>query len=70
MTEERHLSIYDGTDRLGMVIKTAGRCCAFDVHGVYLGTFKKLKAAADAVSWSRVVSCIPDTSARQDNSGG
>jgi hypothetical protein len=66
----RHLSIYDGTDRIGMVIERHGRCDAFDVHGNHLGEFKKRKAAADAVSLSAVSSCVPDTNGngRRDNS--
>jgi len=65
---ERNLSIYNGTDRIGLVIEHDGRCDAFDVHGVHLGTFKRRKAAADAVSLSVVSSCVPDTSERRDNS--
>jgi hypothetical protein len=65
---ERHLSVYDGRDRLGMVIQHNGRCDAFTVEGVYLGSFRKLKAAADGVTLSRSSSCVPDTSGRMDNS--
>ena len=64
----RELSIYDGRDRIGMVIACGDRCDAFDVSGVHLGTFKKVKAAADAVTLSRSSSCVPDTNGRRDNS--
>jgi hypothetical protein len=69
MTDPRQLSVYDGQDRLGMVIKHDGRCDAFDIH-VLLGTFQKIKAAAAAVTLSAVRSCVADTSARKDNSDG
>ena len=65
---ERHLSLYDGRDRIGMVIACGDRCDAFDVHGVHLGSFRKLKAAVSAVNSSLVSSCVCDTSARRDNS--
>ena len=51
-----------------MVIQHNGRCDAFTVEGVYLGSFRKLKAAADGVTLSRSSSCVPDTSGRMDNS--
>jgi hypothetical protein len=34
MTDARQMSVYDGQDRRGMVIKHEGRCDAFDVYGV------------------------------------
>lgn len=64
----RTLSMYDGRDQIGMVIKRGGRCDAFDVHGVHLGTFPKLKAATSAVHSSLPV-CVCDTNARRDGSG-
>jgi hypothetical protein len=66
----RQLSLYDGQDRIGLIVdRGGGHVDAFDTSGILLGTFKKIKAAANAVSLSRSVSCVPDTSARQDNSG-
>ena len=65
----RQLSIYDGRERIGMVIEGGARCDAFDVAGVYIGSFNKLKAATDAVVLSRSSSCVPDTNGRRDNSG-
>jgi hypothetical protein len=62
----RHLSVYDGRDRRG--IQHNGRCDAFTVEGIYLGSFRKLKAVANAVTLSRSSSCVPDTSGRMDNS--
>jgi hypothetical protein len=50
---ERHLCFHDGQDRLGMVIQRDSRCDAFDVQGVYFGTFKRIKATADAVTLAR-----------------
>jgi hypothetical protein len=69
MTEARQLSLYDGQDRIGMVVERNGRCDAFDVHGIHLGTFPKMKAAVSAVNSSLPV-CVCDTSARRDNSDG
>lgn len=66
---ERHLSIYDGRDHIGMVVDRGNVCDAFDVSGVHLGTFKKLKAASDAVNSSRLVSCVPDNNGRMDGGG-
>jgi hypothetical protein len=66
--DERVLSVYDGADRLGMVVQRNGCVDAFDVNRVHLGTFKKIKAAADAVSSSLLRSCVGDPSARMDNS--
>jgi hypothetical protein len=65
---ERHLSLYDGRDRLGVVIQRNGRCDAFDIQGVYLGLFPTLKAAIAAVNTSLSCSCVSDFNARRDNS--
>jgi hypothetical protein len=64
----RELHVYDGRDRVGLVIQRAAKCDAFDASGVFLGTFKKLKSAVDAVNLSRSVFCIPDSDGRKDNS--
>jgi hypothetical protein len=50
-----------------MVIERNGRVDAFDVHGVHLGTFPKVKAAIAAVNSSLPV-CVCDTNARRDGS--
>jgi hypothetical protein len=50
MSADRHLSLYDGLDRIGMVIERGGCVDAFDVNDVHLSTFKKTKAAISAVS--------------------
>jgi hypothetical protein len=66
---ERPLSLYDGQDRIGFVVdRGGGHVEAFDVSGVHLGTFKKIKAAANAVSSLSLRSCVGDQSARMDNS--
>jgi hypothetical protein len=64
----RHLSYFDGIDRLGAMIARPGAVDTFDVHGVHLGTFKNIKAAKAAINTSRSSSCVPDTSGRRDNS--
>jgi hypothetical protein len=68
MTDERHLSIYCGRDQIGTLVHRGNHVDTFDASGVYLGAFKKIKSAADAVSLSRFVSCVPDACARMDNS--
>jgi hypothetical protein len=65
---ERHLSIFDGRDRIGMVVERNGSVDAFDVNGVHLGTFKKIKPAVSAVNSSLPCSCVCDTNARRDGS--
>ena len=68
-TKQRQLSIYDGQDRIGLVVdRGGGHLDAFDVSGIRLGTFKKIKTAANAVSSSSLCSCVGDLSARMDNS--
>jgi hypothetical protein len=64
---ERHLSLYDGQDRIGAVIARPGAVDAFDVYGVHLGTFKTMKAAQAAVDTSLSGSCVCDTNARRAN---
>ena len=56
----RQLSVYNGRDRIGMVITGGARSDAFDVFGCYIGSVKKMKAAAHAVVLSRSSSCVPD----------
>jgi hypothetical protein len=60
----RELSVYDGQDRIGMLIARAGSFDAFDQSGIRLGSFKKLKAAADAVSSSQSTSCAREAMQR------
>ncbi len=65
---DRQLVIYDGQDRIGLIVDHGGgHVDAFDGSGVHLGSFKKIKAAANAVSLSGSVSCVSDTSGRMDN---
>lgn len=67
---ERHLHLYDGLDRIGLVVDRGGGVVdAFDVSGVHLGTFKKVKVAVAAVNTSVPLrSCVADLSARMDGS--
>ena len=46
----RELAVFDGRDRIGMLIQRNGRCDAFDAYGVLLGTFANVRAAADKIS--------------------
>ena len=70
MSTERHLSYYDGADRIVAMIARAGGVDAFDQAGCHLGTFKSVKAAVAAINTSLVCSCVGDTSARRNNSDG
>lgn len=64
----RELVIYS-QHRIGLVIERGGRCDAFDQNGVYLGEFRKFKAALSAVNLSVPLrSCVADASARMDGS--
>ena len=64
-------SIYDGRDLIGTIIERNGAVDVFDVHGVHLGTYPKLKAAVSAVNASLPRTCVCDSSAaRRDNSSG
>jgi hypothetical protein len=65
---EWHLSVYEGRHRVGRVIQHNGWCDAFRIARIYLGSFRKLKAAANEVTLSRSSSRVPDTSGRMDNS--
>jgi hypothetical protein len=64
---ERHLSLYDGQDRIGAVISRPGAVDAFDVYGIHLGTFKTMQAAQAAIDTSLSGSSVCDCSARRDN---
>jgi hypothetical protein len=46
--QARYLSLYDGQDRIGVVIARPGAADAFDTYGVHLGTFRTVKAARAA----------------------
>jgi hypothetical protein len=61
---------YEAARSLGWQVISARILAADDADHVHLGTFKKIMAAANAVSLSRSVSCALDNSARQDNSDG
>jgi hypothetical protein len=66
--QARYLSLYDGQDRVGVVIARPGTLDAFDVYGVHLGRFKTVKAATSAINTSLSGACVGDTNARSDNS--
>jgi hypothetical protein len=64
MSDINSVSVYDGRDRIGIVIRRAGGVDAFDQVGAHLGTFPNIKAAAAAICNPRSSSCVRDPSER------